>query len=112
MPPGVITADVIRVRPDPARVVPEWLACALNHEAVQAQVRMITGGVTRPKVTLKDFRALRVPAPSLIQQRQAGMTLAAADARIRAEELYLAKLKLQKQGLMQDLLTGRVRVKA
>ena len=31
--------------------------------------------------------------------------------RINAEEAYLNKLKLQKQGLMQDLLTGKVRVK-
>ncbi len=29
------------------------------------------------------------------------------DTRIRAEEAYLNKLKLQKQGLMQDLLTGQ-----
>jgi type I restriction enzyme, S subunit len=33
------------------------------------------------------------------------------DNRIRSEEAYRAKLKLQKQGLMHDLLTGKVRVK-
>lgn len=37
--------------------------------------------------------------------------LDAHDARIRAEEAYRDKLKLQKKGLMDDLLTGRVRVK-
>jgi|LGVF01.1.fsa_nt_gb type I restriction enzyme S subunit len=31
--------------------------------------------------------------------------------RIRTEEQYLEKLKLQKKGLMHDLLTGKVRVK-
>ena len=30
---------------------------------------------------------------------------------MRTEEKYLAKLKLQKKGLMLDLLTGKVRVK-
>jgi type I restriction enzyme S subunit len=34
----------------------------------------------------------------------------AHDARIRAEEAYRDKLKLLKKGLMDDLLTGRVRV--
>jgi type I restriction enzyme, S subunit len=33
------------------------------------------------------------------------------DTRIRAEEVYRDKLKLQKQGLMHDLLTRKVRVK-
>jgi len=32
------------------------------------------------------------------------------NARMYTEETYLSKLKLQKQGLMDDLLTGRVRV--
>jgi len=32
------------------------------------------------------------------------------DSHIRAEKAYLNKLKLQKQGLMHDLLTGKVRV--
>jgi type I restriction enzyme S subunit len=36
--------------------------------------------------------------------------LDADDARIRAEEAYRDKLKLQKKGLMEDLLTGKVRV--
>jgi hypothetical protein len=34
----------------------------------------------------------------------------AHDARIRAEEAELAKLRRVKRGLMDDLLTGRVRV--
>lgn len=33
------------------------------------------------------------------------------NSRIHKEEAYLNKLQLQKQGLMQDLLTGKVRVK-
>lgn len=38
--------------------------------------------------------------------------LDAHDARIRTEEAYCDKLKQLKQGLMRDLLTGRVRVRA
>jgi hypothetical protein len=34
----------------------------------------------------------------------------AHDARIRAEEAELARLRQVKRGLMDDLLTGRVRV--
>lgn len=112
MPPGVITADVIRVRPDPAKAVAGWWARVLNHEVVRRQVRLITGGVTRPKVTLRDFRLLKLPIPSLEQQSRAVALLDAADARVLAEEAHLVKLKLQRIGLIQDLLSGQVRVAA
>jgi len=37
--------------------------------------------------------------------------LIAHDTRIHTEEQYRDKLKLQKKGLMHDLLSGKVRVK-
>ena len=49
--------------------------------------------------------------PRLTEQHSITNVLDAHDARIRTEEAYLEKLKLQKKGLMYDLLTGRVRVK-
>jgi type I restriction enzyme S subunit len=47
---------------------------------------------------------------SLDEQRRIAEVLDAHDARIRAEEAYRDKLKRQKKGLMQDLLTGKKRV--
>jgi hypothetical protein len=52
----------------------------------------------------------RQALPSYDEQRRIADILAAHDTRLRAEENYLDKLKLQKQGLMHDLLTGWVRV--
>uniref|UniRef100_A0A7C4CBF7 Restriction endonuclease subunit S n=1 Tax=candidate division WOR-3 bacterium TaxID=2052148 RepID=A0A7C4CBF7_UNCW3 len=45
------------------------------------------------------------------EQERIADVLDAHDARIRAEEAYRDKLKMLKQGLMHDLLTGKVRVK-
>jgi type I restriction enzyme S subunit len=47
---------------------------------------------------------------SLDEQHRIAEILDAHDARIRAEEAYRDKLKLQKTALMQDLLTGEKRV--
>jgi len=49
--------------------------------------------------------------PILTEQKNIAKCLDSHDARIRTEEQYRDKLKLQKKGLMYDLLTGRVRVK-
>src|SRR5690606_2356363 len=65
---GIITADVIRLRPNTEAATSEWLAAYINSEIVRRQVRGITGGVTRPKVTLRDFRSLVVALPPLGEQ--------------------------------------------
>ncbi len=48
--------------------------------------------------------------PILTEQKNIAKCLDSHDARIRTEEQYSDKLKLQKKGLMHDLLTGKVRV--
>jgi len=54
---------------------------------------------------------IEVPFPSIEEQRLAAINLDAIALRICRENQSLAKLQLQKKGLMQDLLTGKVRVK-
>ncbi len=57
------------------------------------------------------FAKMPFPRPSVGEQHRIATVLDAQEARINAEEAYCDKLKLQKKGLMEDLLTGRVRVK-
>lgn len=56
------------------------------------------------------LRRLVLAQPSLAEQEKIAACINAHDARIRAEEAYRDKLKRIKLGLMDDLLTGRVRV--
>ena len=56
------------------------------------------------------FRGVPFQFPPLSEQKAIAAALDAHDARIRAEETELAKLRQVKRGLMDDLLTGRVRV--
>jgi type I restriction enzyme S subunit len=70
------------------------------------------GGSTFPNITSKDLSNLRFTYPPLPEQRRIAEILTAADQRIEKEEAYRDKLLQLKKGLMQDLLTGKVRVKA
>jgi type I restriction enzyme S subunit len=110
-PAAIITADMIRLRVSRRDIaIPEYISGALNSEAVLAQVRAITGGVTRPKITLADFRSLRVAYPPVDEQKLIFDRLALIDGLIDDLLSEVAKLNLQKSGLMQDLLTGKVSV--
>jgi type I restriction enzyme S subunit len=54
--------------------------------------------------------AFPIIAPPLSEQREIAVRLKGADARMDAEQQEVAKLRLLKNGLLNDLLTGRVRV--
>lgn len=110
MPDGVITADIVRLRPRVDRIRALWLSTFINSAGVTKQVERITAGVTRPKVTLRDVRGLLVGVLGLDEQDRILSRLAAVESRVRKEDAERAKLVTQKSGLMDDLLTGRVRV--
>ena len=110
MPSGVITADVIRLRPRVDIATSFWLAAYINSPRFAACVRKITGGVTRPKVTLADFREQPVLLPSVEEQQRIENMVRAMTCEIEEVEAESRKLLMVKSGLMTDLLTGRVRV--
>lgn len=110
MPNGVVTADIVRLRPDCSRIFAEWMSIAINSNAVVNQVEKITAGVTRPKVTLRDVRDLCLVVPPLEEQQKLLDRIDAFGRRVLLEDAKLRKLSAEKSGLMDDLLTGRVRV--
>ncbi len=58
-----------------------------------------------------DFMALAIIAPQLNEQQKIASVLTAADKEIEVLETKLAHLKQEKKALMQQLLTGKRRVK-
>jgi len=63
-----------------------------------------------PRINLGQINNWYIPVPTLSEQNDIVATLDAIETNIRTEEVYCDKLKLSKKGLVQDLLTGRVRV--
>ena len=63
-----------------------------------------------PKINRDEMGEYITALPPIEEQRRIAAVLDAHDARIRAEEAVLAKRRQVKRGLMDDLLTGRVRV--
>jgi type I restriction enzyme S subunit len=61
-------------------------------------------------INLQDLRPLRVPLPLKSEQDEIANRYDVLEKRISDEEAILFKLMKEKSGLMDDLLTGRVRV--
>ncbi|MCX2679622.1 restriction endonuclease subunit S [Galbibacter sp. EGI 63066] len=70
------------------------------------------GGAGRNKTLGQgEFAKLKIPVPSLEEQKKIVSVLSEADKEIELLQQQIYTLKEQKKGLMQKLLTGEVRVK-
>lgn len=65
----------------------------------------------RLNITSNDFMNMPLPYPSIMEQEKISNILIESYKEIQLLYLKLEKLKEQKKGLMQKLLTGRIRVK-
>jgi type I restriction enzyme S subunit len=71
----------------------------------------IAMGSTIKTIGLHFFKQLHVPVPPISEQEAIAATLKSTDLLIFAAERRLNATMTAKKGLMQDLLTGKVRVK-
>ena len=68
-----------------------------------------TGGA-QPHIHAKDLAPLSLTMPSLREQHAIATILSDMDEEIAALEAKLSKARQLKQGMMQELLTGRIRL--
>jgi len=106
-----LTQGTARVSPN-AKTDGTFLLWAIRHSRAQRAIQLEIKGTTFAEITLGALRQVLVAAPiSLAEQNEIGKRLTVVDERLLVERESLAKYQSQKAGLMEDLLTGRVRVK-
>jgi type I restriction enzyme S subunit len=106
---GANCIDLVISRPS-EKITPQYLTVWINSDFGKEQVFRRQGGLAQQHFNVGEMKELLIALPSLEEQHCITTVLDAHDARIRAEEGVLAKRRQVKQGLMDDLLTGKVRV--
>ena len=84
----------------------DWLYYILNFMKLTK-----LGEGTVPGLNRTDVYNLYIPLPPLPEQRQIAEILSEVDSKIETEHAFKSELEQLKKGLMQVLLTGKVRVK-
>jgi len=105
-----INQDLKAVFPNPAKMSDDFMFYIL--EFVGERLASLSGGSTVKGLNLDQLRGFEFHLPSLAEQQKIAAVLNAADQEVVQLKDQLAALKKQKQGLMQVLLTGKVRVGA
>jgi type I restriction enzyme S subunit len=90
----------------------KYLALLLQGNYYKKYFGKLASGSTRFALSLGTISQALITLPSITEQKQIAKILTTQDKKIETEETNLAKLKELKKGLMNDLLSGKVRVKS
>jgi type I restriction enzyme, S subunit len=111
-PPAINKADCFRARCDPNLMTNKFCMLFLNSELARRQMRRFEQGVTRPRINTGNLKRVIACIPGLAEQNSIISKFEAAQKAIQTQVSNADVLRKQKLGLMQDLLTGKVTVKA
>ncbi|WP_415882608.1 restriction endonuclease subunit S [Neptuniibacter sp. QD34_54] len=87
-----------------------YLTLILNSQFGQSQIMNLQAGGNREGLNFQQIRAIRVAIPPLQEQIKIANAVSSVDRKIAAQNNKLESVKNAKKALMQDLLTGKVRV--
>ncbi len=90
---------------------PEFVVFQMNHDRVQRQIEVEKGtGGGVPKLALFRIESLLLAWPSVCEQMRIADRVTRLEKHVVSEIESLNKLRTLKKGLMDDLLSGKVRV--
>lgn len=108
--PISLLSSVAMLRFDPKRHNAEFYLQQILSESGQKQIKDMMSGNAITRLTLAKIKALKFDVPPLDEQSNIATTLSEFDEELRALAARLAKIRLIKHGMMQELLTGRIRL--
>jgi len=110
MPEFSILHSLALIRPNLRLVNLQFLKWSLRNWTALEQMGLGTQSIGVPDLGLDKIASIVISVPPLREQESIASNLITYATRVAAEEQELDKLRQLKQGLMNDLLTGRVRV--
>lgn len=88
----------------------EWVFNYMSSPDGQSQIQYVTKGGAQATVTIADIRNFKIPTPEKGERDAISGILENMDHEIEALEKKLKKYRQVKQGMMQQLLTGKIRL--
>ncbi len=107
---ATLNSGVFVIRPKNKKFVPKFLFYILNSSIFTDFIRAITAGSTITHLYQRDFVNFGFYAPNQEEQTAIVTILSDMDNEIQTLEQRLAKTRQIKQGMMQELLTGKTRL--
>jgi type I restriction enzyme, S subunit len=103
-------ATIAKIKVDNTISDEEYISYFLNSVLCK---RQYVGSIisTPPRINMGEINNFKIAIPSLVEQKQIASILSSVDEKIEKYKSKKEKLQELKKGLMQKLLTGKIRVK-
>jgi len=108
---GTNCVDIIFARPKVEVILSHYLSWFINSPLGKKQVLRGQGGLAQKHFNVNALNQMKIAIPSIDEQKKIIDILSWIQSCIQQGEKEVNNLLTLKNGLMQDLLTGRVRVK-
>lgn len=106
----LFSGRLLRVRAPSSAVDTRYLSYQFHSEAFKQRVRTVAVGQTMASLNTQILKGVLIALPPLQEQAAIAGILSDMDTEIAALDANLAKARALKHGMMQDLLTGRIRL--
>jgi type I restriction enzyme S subunit len=103
-----ISQDITGVILDSKKALPEYIYWYIDYNS--NRLRSIIQGTSINGLLREDLESFPVSLPRIDEQKQIAEILSSVDREIEKESNHKEQLELLKKGLMQVLLTGKIRV--
>ncbi|GKX63249.1 hypothetical protein SOASR032_18180 [Pragia fontium] len=107
---ATLNSGLFVIRPKYNNLMPRFLFYVLTSRIFDDFINRITAGSTITHLYQKDFVNFEFSAPSLEEQTAIATILSDMDKEIQTLQQRLDKTRQLKQGMMQELLTGKTRL--
>ena len=109
---GFGSTEFLVFSPDKRKVYPNFLFwLVISHRIHSLAISRMEGTTGRQRVPRDAFRSLLIGLPPIEEQERISFILSEIDSKLENEQNYKSELEQLKKGLLQVLLTGKVRVK-
>ncbi|HCX77637.1 MAG TPA: restriction endonuclease subunit S [Algoriphagus sp.] len=106
-----LTQGTARISCNPYLINSHFLKYSLSNSEVHRSIIRLAKGSTFQEISLNELRKIKVPLPPLPEQRAIAQVLGKMDEAIQTTECLITQKELRKKWLMQNLLTGKMRLK-
>lgn len=110
-PISILSGNSLKISIDENENSKEFVWYLLINEYLKNQFKDCKSVGAQPAISTPHLKKLKFPKPPLPEQKAIACVLSTADAAIHTTEKLIAKKELRKKWLMQQLLTGKKRLK-
>jgi len=107
---GCCSTELVPVKPNPNKVLRSFLFYQMLSPRFVLYAQQFSEGTRMPRVNLQKFLEFLIPLPPLEEQKRIAEILSTIDKAIDNERRYLEALGKLKKWLLNNLLTGKVRL--